>query len=46
MSQVSDEAIVKKQDQASLVERIGMNFYGRRLAFDYLDKNWDELLDK
>lgn len=46
LDQVDNEEVVKKQDHASMIIRIADNSYGRALAFDYMDKNWDSLLAK
>lgn len=43
---MDNEEVVKKQDHASIIYRIADNTYGRALAFDYMDKNWDDLLAK
>lgn len=46
LSQTSDDSVVKKQDEATIVRLIALNSYGRQLAFEYMDANWDTLLEK
>lgn len=45
LSKSSDETVVKKQDETTkYVADIASNPVGRRLAFDYLDSQWDYFL--
>lgn len=46
LSQTSNEEIVKKQDEPSIIARIANNPYGQRLILDYLDKNWNSFIEK
>lgn len=46
LGQTSDDSVVKKQDEASIIRMIASNSYGRQLAFEYMDANWDTLLEK
>ncbi len=46
LKQSSNESIVKRQDELTVVSDIAANYIGQRLVFDYLDKNWDTLLSK
>lgn len=46
MEQTSNENIVKRQDELTVVGSIANNPYGNDLVFDYLDQNWDLLMEK
>lgn len=46
LEQTSNEAIVKRQDELTVVGAIANNAYGNDLVFDYLDQNWDLLMQK
>lgn len=41
----ADEKIVRKQDRSSFIISVAENGYAKTLAFDYLDENWNELLE-
>jgi len=46
LSQSTNETVVRKQDETTIVTDIGNNLVGRRLVFDYLDQKWDYFLEK
>ena len=46
LSQTSNEQIIKKQDEPSILARIAYNPYGQRLVLDHLDKNWNTFIEK
>ncbi|CAF0815629.1 unnamed protein product [Brachionus calyciflorus] len=41
-----DESVVRRQDMTALIADVASNFIGRRLAFDFIDQKWDDLLMK
>ena len=46
MQQSSNEAVVKKQDQTTVIGAVSSNSAGKILAWDYFVENWDELLNR
>jgi len=42
----SDTSVVRNQDETSLIRTIAGNSIGSKLAYDYLEENWDSLYDK
>ncbi len=41
----SDTDLIKKQDRPSFIIEVANNGYAKTLAFDYVDENWNELLE-
>jgi hypothetical protein len=42
----SDTSVVRNQDETSLIASIAGNSIGSRLAYDYVEENWDSLYEK
>ena len=42
----ADTTIVRSQDEISLIQTIASNPVGTRLAFDYLEENWDTFVKR
>lgn len=41
-----DESVVRRQDMTSIIIDVANNPIGKRLAFDFIDEKWDDLLQK
>ncbi|CAF0711353.1 unnamed protein product [Brachionus calyciflorus] len=46
LKQSSDPNVIRLQDSTSLISYVAFNTYGRRLTYDYLEENWNELVQK
>jgi aminopeptidase N len=46
LSKTSDATVVRTQDETSLIASIASNSVGTKLAYDYLEENWDMLIEK
>ena len=42
----SDPTVIRSQDEATIINDVAFNANGRKLAFDYLENNWDTLFKK
>jgi len=42
----ADESLVRRQDQTVLIKEVAKNVHGQYMAIDYIDRNWDSLLEK
>ena len=40
---MENESVIKKQDQIFLLVDIADNLYGRDVALEFMDQNWDYL---
>ncbi len=40
----TDRTVVRVQDEVSVISDVASNVEGRRLAFDFIDQNWDYFL--
>lgn len=38
--------IIRKQDETSVIAYVALNSAGRRLAYDYLEENWQGLVER
>jgi len=38
-----DSKVIRSQDTCSVIEHIATNPKGRKMAYDFVTKNWDEL---
>lgn len=41
-----DKSVVRQQDMTSIIIDVANNPIGKRLAFDFIDEKWDDLLQK
>lgn len=41
-----DSNVVRPQDQVSLIGNIAANSVSRRLAYDYMEENWDDFYER
>lgn len=46
LSKSADQNVVRNEDETTIIADVADNIYGRRLAFDYVDNNWDQLFKK
>jgi hypothetical protein len=42
----ANETLVRKHDQTFLIKEVAKNIHGQYIVIDYIDKNWDTLLEK
>lgn len=43
ITKISDPAIIRSQDMMGLLATVASNSVGRKLIYDYLEENWNEL---
>ena len=46
LDKTSDERLIKKQDQTTILIRIAQNPIGKSLILEYIFQKWNELLDR
>lgn len=46
MNAASNTNIIRSQDETSVIAYVALNPFGRKLAFDYLEDNWDQLFER
>ncbi len=46
LSKTSDESVIKRQDQIPILESISSNLFAKRFTFQYIEQNFDELIEK
>ncbi|CAF0998437.1 unnamed protein product, partial [Brachionus calyciflorus] len=46
ISKVSDPNVIRNQDKLSLMGSIASNSISRKLVYDYLEENWNQLLEE
>ena len=42
----TDRSLIRAQDEVSVISDVASNVAGRNIAFDFINENWDELLEK
>jgi hypothetical protein len=42
----SDSNVVRQQDETTIIASIANNPVGTKLAYDYLEENWDTFIKK
>ncbi len=43
LKKTSDQNVIRNQDETNMIANIAQNKIGKRLAWDYIVENWDDL---